>query len=48
MNVKQHEKMVKLIAKGDLDQLQLLLRGHLRRIFKEFETLKGKLPDYIL
>ena len=48
MNVKQHEKMVKLIAKGDLDQLQLLLRGHLRRIFKEFETLKGKFPDYIL
>lgn len=47
-NVDQHIKMIDLIVARDLDQVQCLLRRHLRRIFDEIKDLKDCYPDYIL
>lgn len=47
-NMDEHKSMVDLIVSGDLQQVQSLLRKHVRRIFDEIQTLKKKYPDYIL
>ena len=48
LNIDQHEQMVRLIAERNLQDVQSLLRRHVRRIFDEMVTLKKKYPQYIL
>ncbi len=47
MNVDQHEQMLRLIAERNLQDVQALLRRHVRRIFEEMIILKKKYPQYI-
>ena len=48
LNLDQHEQMLRLIAERNLQDVQSLLRRHVRRIFDEMITLKEKYPQYIL
>lgn len=48
MNVEQHEQMVSLIQQRNLQDVQALLRRHVRRIFDEMVVLKERYPQYIL
>ena len=48
LNVDQHEQMVRLITERNLQDVQALLRRHVRRIFDEIPTLKERYPQYIL
>ena len=47
LNVDQHEQMLKLIAERNLQDVQAMLRRHVRRIFDEMIILKEKYPQYI-
>ncbi|NLV58529.1 MAG: GntR family transcriptional regulator [Clostridiales bacterium] len=48
LNVNQHELMLKLITERNLQDVQALLRRHVRRIFDEIVLMKEKYPQYIL
>lgn len=48
MNLDQHENIVRLITERNLQDVQSLLRKHVRRIFDEMIFLKEKYPQYIL
>jgi DNA-binding GntR family transcriptional regulator len=47
LNVDQHEQMLGLIKERNLQDVQALLRRHVRRIFDEMILLKEKYPQYI-
>ena len=47
LNVDQHEQMLLLISERNLQDVQAMLRRHVRRIFDEMIVLKEKYPQYI-
>lgn len=48
LNVNQHEAMLQLITERNLQDVQALLRRHVRRIFDEIVLMKEKYPQFIL
>lgn len=47
LNVDQHEQMLALIAQRNLQDVQAMLRRHVRRIFDEMVVLQEKYPQFI-